>query len=33
VNRSLNVPAVRRRFPDRIPQYAALLQRLADTGL
>jgi triacylglycerol lipase len=32
VNRSLNVPAVRRRWPDRIPQYAVLLQRLADAG-
>jgi len=32
VNRSLHVPAVSRRFPDRIPQYAALLQRLAHVG-
>jgi triacylglycerol lipase len=28
VNRSFHLPAVRRRFPDRIPHYAALLQRL-----
>jgi triacylglycerol lipase len=32
VNRSLHMPAVRRRFPDRIPQYAALLNRLAEAG-
>jgi triacylglycerol lipase len=29
VNRTLTVAPVRRRWPDRIPQYAALLERLA----
>ena len=32
VNRSLHMPAFGRRFPDCIPQYAALVQRLAEAG-
>jgi triacylglycerol lipase len=33
VNRATPVAAVSRRWPDRLPAYAALLQRLIDTGL